>query len=101
MIVQKKGDRDNEGQSSSAMMVGEHEEQDAEDELYNLMRRATSLMITDNVDGSEDSGEDDDSEEESVEENTNEEEKVQNSSVVHEGIEAHYAAYIHDLLPKE
>jgi hypothetical protein len=76
LIVQKKGDRDDENKSSSAMMVGEHEGHKAEEELYNLMRGYTTLMVTDD----RESDESDVSEEESVNEDKGEEEVKSQSS---------------------
>jgi hypothetical protein len=96
MIVQKKGEKNNEGSSSSSMMVGEQDGQEAEEELYNLMRGHATLMVTDDVEQDES----DVSEEESVGEDKEEDGKDQSSSVVPENIEDLYATYIHDLLPK-
>ncbi len=57
MIVQKKGADKKEQSSSSSMMVGNREGQEVEDEPYNLIRGATSLMVTEDVDVSDESDE--------------------------------------------
>ena len=77
MIVQKKAEKNKEKSSSSTMMVGE-EGQGAEEELYNLMRGHTTLMVTEDQEPEES----DDSEDGSVQENKEEENKGQSSSVV-------------------